>query len=116
MAISLFAVGIFFRNAVFPEKYCYLNGTKMESLLLLKYPRGYFLTSKGQSRVHCLCEKWEDCPVYPTVAWRLIKSGPGILMQTDEVITASSENTISSDSISVLHFYAEVDPSTRVYY
>jgi len=109
-------VVFFFSNAVFPEKYCYLNGRKMESLLFLKYPRGYFFTLKGQSRVHCPCEKWEDCPVYPMVAWHLIKSGPGNLMQTDEVITTSSENTISGDSFSVLHFYAELDPSTRVYY
>ena len=58
----------------------------MESLLLLKYPRGYFSTSKGQSRVHCPCEKWEDCPVYLTVAWRLIKSGEGILMQTESLL------------------------------
>lgn len=37
-------------------------------------------------------------------------------MMSDEVITASSENTISGDSFSVLHVYPELDPSTRVYY
>ena len=41
---------------------------------------------------------------------------PDGCMVSHKKITTFSENTISGDSFSVLHFYAELDPSTRVYY
>ena len=36
-------------------------------------PESNYFTSKGQSHVHCPCEKCEDRAFYPMVAWRLMQ-------------------------------------------
>ena len=84
-------------------------------------PEAYYFTSKGQSHVHCPCEKCEDCAVYPMVAWRHMQKRVRYSdVNTDDAevdiaanpISTSSETTNSSDCFSVSHYYAEFDFSS----
>lgn len=88
-----------------------------------------YFTSKGQSHVHCPCEKCEDRAVYPMVAWRHMQKrvrysdvnaddvevdiAPNPLQpSTNKVIATSSETNTSNDCFSVSHYYAEFDFSS----
>ena len=81
-------------------------------------PEANYFTSKGQSHVHCPCEKCEDRAVYPIFAWRHMQKRvrySDVNADDAEVdiattpITTSSETTPSSDCFSVSHYYAEFD-------
>ena len=81
-------------------------------------PEAYYFTSKGQSHVHCPCEKCEDCAVYPMVAWRHMQKRvrySDVNADDAEVdiaanpISTSSETSSCSDCFSVLHYYADFD-------
>ena len=91
-------------------------------------PEANYFTSKGQSHVHCPCEKCEDRAVYPMVAWRHMQkrvrysdvnaddaevdtSATALEPSTNKGIATSSETTTSSDCLSVSHYYAEFDYS-----
>ena len=94
-------------------------------------PEASYFTSKGQSHVHCPCEKCEDRAVYPMVAWRHMQkrvrysdvnaddaevdtSATALEPSTNKgiYIATSSETTTSSDCLSVSHYYAEFDYSS----
>ena len=92
-------------------------------------PEANYFTSKGQSHVHCPCEKCEDRAVYPMVAWRHMQkrvrysdvnaddaevdtSATALEPSTNKGIATSSETTTSSDCLSVSHYYAEFDYSS----
>lgn len=78
-------------------------------------PEANYFTSKGQSHVHCPCDRCEDRAVYPMVAWRHMQKRvkySDVNAEGEELDIAASETSTSSDCFSVSHYHAEFDSSS----
>ena len=78
-------------------------------------PEANYFTSKGQSHVHCPCDRCEDRAVYLMVAWRHMQKRvkySDVNAEGEELDIAASETSTSSDCFSVSHYHAEFDSSS----